>query len=75
MKIRIAGVKTAFEMESFEFSLGKKELKKLAKRGRTEEPDLRKENDELKKRLNDAHSQLGDLRKQIEAMRMDAMRK
>jgi uncharacterized protein YlxW (UPF0749 family) len=79
MKIKLSGIKTTFEMENFELSIGKKEVKRLTKHGRKnrtdEELNLRKENDELRKRLNDAHSQLGDMRKQLEAARMDAMRK
>ena len=76
MKIKFKGIESTFKMDEFEFSFGKKELKQLAKRGRTdEELNLRKENEALKKQLNDAHSQMGDMRKQIEAMRMDAMRK
>lgn len=79
MKIKLSGVETTFKMDAFEFSLGKKEMKRLTKHGRknrTEEDwDLRKENEELKKRLNDAHSQMGDLRVQLEAARRDAMRK
>jgi len=78
MKIKLSGIKTTFELENFEFSIGKKEMKRLTKHGRKhnpEERDLRAENEELKKRLNDAHSQLGDLRKQLDAARMDAMRR
>lgn len=79
MKIKISGIKTCFEMENFEFSLGKKEIKQITKRGKRNRDDvdwdLRKENEELKKRLNDAHSQMGDLRVQLEAARRDAMRK
>ena len=79
MKIKISGIKTAFELENFEFTFGKKELKQITKRNRKnradEDYELRKENEELRKRLNDAHSQLGDMRKQLEAARMDAMRR
>lgn len=79
MKIKLSGIKTTFELENFEFSLGKKELSKLAKKNRRghtdEELDLRKENEMLKKQLNDAHSQMGDMRKQLEAARMDAGRR
>jgi hypothetical protein len=79
MKIKFKGIESTFKMDEFEFSFGKKELKQITKhgkRGRTDdELQLIKENEELRKRLNDAHSQLGDLRKQLEAARMDAMRK
>ena len=76
MKIKISGIESSFKMDAFEFSFGKKEMKQLAKRGRkVEDWDLIRENEALKKQLNDAHSQMGDMRKQIEAMRMDAMRK
>lgn len=76
MKIKISGVETTFKMDAFEFSLGKKEMKRIAKRNRDDgDWELRKENEMLKKQLNDAHSQMGDMRKQIEAMRMDAARR
>lgn len=79
MKIKFKGIESTFKMDEFEFSFGKKELKQITKRGKKnradEELNLRKENDELRKRLNDANSQLGDMRKQLEAARMDAMRK
>lgn len=79
MKIKISGIDYSFKMENFEFSFGKKELKQITKRGKRNLDDgdweLRKENEMLKKQLNDAHSQMGDMRKQLEAARMDAMRR
>jgi len=80
MKIKLTGIKTAFELENFEISFGKKEIKKIIKEGRKrghmdEDWELIRENEALKKRLNDAHSQMGDLRKQLDAMRKDTMRK
>ena len=78
MKIKLSGIKTTFEMENFEFSIGKKEMRHLSKKGRKhwdEEHDLRAENEALKKRLNDAHSQIGDMRKQLDAARLDAARR
>jgi len=66
-------------MDAFEFSFGKKELRKLAKKNRRghtdEELDLRKENEELRKLLNDTKSQMGDLKCQLDAARKDAARR
>ena len=74
MKIRVAGIESSFKMDEFEFSFGKKELKRLTKHGRKNRTDeeLRKENEELRKLLNDTRSQMGDLRVQLDAARRDA---
>ena len=75
MKIKLSGIKTSFELENFELSFGKKEIKKIIKKGKKrprEEQALCEEIAELRKRLNDAHSQMGDLRVQLDAARKDA---
>ena len=76
MKIKFKGIESTFKLDEFEFSFGKKELKQITKRGKkVEDWDLIRENEALKKQLNDAHSRMGDMRKQLEAARMDAMRR
>ena len=59
MKIKLSGIKTSFELENFEISFGKKEIRKIIKEGRKrgctdEDWDLIHENERLKKELEDA---------------------